>query len=293
MARYRQDLYDSNMGRATDIRSYGLFGEAGDLPDVLHCETIAARSALHDWELAPHRHARLHQLLLVTRGGGTARLEGGAQPLRPRSLVNVPAGDVHAFVFVPGTDGWVVTLPDTLFADPLARGDAAVLGRAGVAVADAGPGRTMARLAAEFSAAAPGRALVLRGLALVLLGQASRVFAREPAGARDSPSSNLLRRFDALLDAHAHEHWSVARYARALAVTPTHLSRVARAETGRSASRLAEERLLREARRNLAFTSLPIKSIAYALGFADPAHFSRAFARAAGCSPRAFRQRLG
>ena len=43
------------------IRSYSLFGESQHLPDVLHCETIAERSALHDWELAPHRHTRLHR----------------------------------------------------------------------------------------------------------------------------------------------------------------------------------------------------------------------------------------
>ncbi|MEZ5704702.1 MAG: hypothetical protein R3E56_04895 [Burkholderiaceae bacterium] len=52
--------------------AHGLFGESAQLPDVMHCETIAARSALHGWELAPHRHGKLHQVLLlqrVSRGG--------------------------------------------------------------------------------------------------------------------------------------------------------------------------------------------------------------------------------
>ena len=57
------------------IESYNLFGESDDLPDVVHCETIAARSVKHDWELTPHRHARLHQVLLVARGGGRGTLE--------------------------------------------------------------------------------------------------------------------------------------------------------------------------------------------------------------------------
>ena len=39
----------------------------------------------------------------------------------------------------------------------------------------------------------------------------------------------------------------MADYARALAVSPTHLSRVARATTGVSAQRLIEARLMREA----------------------------------------------
>jgi AraC family transcriptional regulator, transcriptional activator of pobA len=84
----------------------------------------------------------------------------------------------------------------------------------------------------------------------------------------------------------------VADCARALAVTPTHLSRVLREATGQPASRLIEARLMREARRQLAYTNLQVSSIAYALGYADPAYFSRVFSRVEGLSPRAFRERL-
>lgn len=57
-----QYLYDSNMARSPErILSYSLFGESAHLPDVMHCETIAERSVLHDWEFEPHRHARLHR----------------------------------------------------------------------------------------------------------------------------------------------------------------------------------------------------------------------------------------
>jgi AraC family transcriptional activator of pobA len=77
-----------------------------------------------------------------------------------------------------------------------------------------------------------------------------------------------------------------------MAVTPTHLSRVLRAATGQPASRLIETRRLREARRQLAYANLQVASIAYALGYADPAHFGRVFSRIEGLSPRGFRGRL-
>jgi AraC-like DNA-binding protein len=35
----------------------------------------------------------------------------------------------------------------------------------------------------------------------------------------------------------------------------------------------------------------PLSEIAFAWGFSDAAHFSRAFKRCFGCAPRAFRQR--
>lgn len=42
-------MHFSNMAENhSSIQSYSLFGESQHLPDVLHCETIAARSVLHD-----------------------------------------------------------------------------------------------------------------------------------------------------------------------------------------------------------------------------------------------------
>jgi AraC family transcriptional activator of pobA len=99
-----------------------------------------------------------------------------------------------------------------------------------------------------------------------------------------------LLRFQALVDLHFIDHWMVSDYAKGLAISPTHLSRMTRAATGRPASGLIEERLIREARRNLVYTNLTVSRIAYALGFEDPAYFSRVFTRATGLSPKAFRQ---
>jgi AraC family transcriptional activator of pobA len=49
---------------------------------------------------------------------------------------------------------------------------------------------------------------------------------------------------------------------------------------------------MREARRNLAYTDQSVTTIAYALGYSDPAYFSRVFTRSAGVPPRDFRKRL-
>jgi AraC family transcriptional regulator, transcriptional activator of pobA len=295
MAGSRQHLYDSNIVQRTGrIRSYSLFGESAQLPDVMHCETIEARSVVHDWELAPHRHGRLHQVLLLQAGRGTAQLEGRTVALAPMALVNVPPGNVHGFSFEPGTQGYVATLADEMLAEILAQAADVrrALARACVVAADAEIAALMQQIAREFDGRAPARALVLRGLCTTLLARVARsAGGPDPVGA-DLAESHLLARFEALVEAHFAERWGVADYARALAVTPTHLSRVTRAATGDPASRLIEERLVREARRHLAYTNLPVTAIAYGLGFADPAHFSRVFARATGVAPRRFRERL-
>ena len=100
-----------------------------------------------------------------------------------------------------------------------------------------------------------------------------------------------VRRFEALVEAHFADHWKVADYARALAVTPTHLTRVVRASTGGPASKVVEMRLIHEARRHLVYTQASVTAVAYGLGFADPAHFTRVFSRVVGVAPREFRAR--
>jgi AraC family transcriptional activator of pobA len=75
-------------------------------------------------------------------------------------------------------------------------------------------------------------------------------------------------------------------------VTPTHLSRLTREAFGCPATHMIRDRVVREARRNLVYTNLPVSTIAYSLGFNDPAYFSRTFAAATGLSPSEFRDRI-
>ena len=294
MAETGENLYISNMEKqASNIQSYSLFGESTHLPDVLHCETIADRSVLHDWELAPHRHARLHQVLLVEKGGGSLTLDGKTHVLSKGSLVNVPPEHVHSFRFEKGTHGWVTTLADELM-DQLLVGVGTLrseLNQACVLRADPWVTQTVHQIWLEFSAQEKARALVLRGLSGVLLGWIARQLQEETSEAKLNESA-LVQRFKALIEQNYTAHWTVNQYAKALSISPTHLSRLTRSANGISALRMIEARLMREARRNLAYTNLSISTIAYALGFSDPAYFSRVFTRDAGVSPKVFRSQI-
>lgn len=289
-------LYKSNMPRAPlkpVILSYNLFGEVSDLPDVVHCETIAARSIIHDWEFAAHRHARLHQVLLIARGGGRATLEGRQHRLRPMTAVNVPAGQVHGFAFTPGTQGWVVTFATEILDEVLtpSEGIGSALSEAAVLRGTPPMRRLMTEIFAEYRHRHFARAHMLKALSAMLLGLVARTLATKPRE-RPAQGAGLVGRFAALLDGHFLEHWTVAQYAAALKVTPTHLSRLTRQAFGCPATHMIRDRVVREARRNLAYTNLSISTIAYTLGFNDPAYFSRTFTIATGLSPSEFRDRI-
>jgi AraC family transcriptional regulator, transcriptional activator of pobA len=290
-------LYDSNMAKTPanrTVQTYNLFGESGDLPDVVHCETIAARSVLHEWEFAAHRHPRLHQILLIERGGGRATLEGRIHALRPMRVINVPVGDVHGFSFKPGTQGWVLTVAAEMLDEVLtpSEGLRRVLAHSTVVRGTPEMRNAMQQIFSEFAGRRFARAHLLRALSGALIGLVAREMAangRMPGG---MAKSGLLQKFEALLEAHFLQHWTVSDYAAALSITPTHLSRLTRSATGHAASHLILERIIREARRNLVYTNLPVSTIAYALGFSDPAYFSRLFSGATGLSPRSFRDKV-
>lgn len=55
---------------ATPVPVFKLYGEtsAWPTPDLIHCESIPERSKLHGWEIKPHRHSDLVQLLYVQAG---------------------------------------------------------------------------------------------------------------------------------------------------------------------------------------------------------------------------------
>jgi AraC family transcriptional activator of pobA len=291
----RNFLYISNMSNALKIRSYNLFGETDELADVLHVETIRSRSEQHDWELSPHRHARLHQVLFMTSGGGTVELDGTDHNLPAPCFVNIPRGVVHGYRFEPETSGWVATFPSDLLDHSIRNGEGV---RKPLEHACVKPLPTDLRAMAEtlyreYHGQNFARAQLLRSLAGSLTALVARYIYEAEGQARTDAGNPIFSRFEILVETHFRTRRPLADYASDLAVSPTHLNRIVHQVTGQSASHLVNERMLREARRMLLYTSLSAAQIAYELGFSDPAHFSRVFTKGTGMPPRRFRTRLG
>lgn len=81
-------------------------------------------------------------------------------------------------------------------------------------------------------------------------------------------------------------------YADLLHITTGALTKTARKYYGKTVSSLIQERVLEEARRELALTELSIKEIAAALGYDDPYYFSRLFKKLSGIPPETYRNNL-
>lgn len=278
---------------------YALYGEQGreSALDGLHLESIADRSRLHNWEIQPHRHGALVQLLLIERGRVTARMDEAVIVLRAPALVWVPALAVHGFRFAPETEGLVLTLdhsrlralldhvPDLL--DSLDQPRLQVLDR----------GATVTRLLfavahglrEDYAGDGAWRGPALDHAVALLVTQAARLGSPASTPHVEGRATQHLARYREQVERHFRRQPSVAALARPLGITPAQLNRLCRRHLGCSALAVLHERVLLEAKRELGYTHLMVRQIADGLGFADPAYFTRFFARLTGKSPSEWR----
>ncbi len=268
----------------------------------VHVETIADRSRVNDWRIQPHAHRDLHQLLVLFTGGGEMAAETQRLPFRAPNLLIAPAGVVHGFAFEPDTEGYVVTLAETLLGE-LARHERSfrsLFGTANCASLEADPALfqefvdTLPKLRRELVWSAPASAAAATARLTTLLVIAVRALhhqSSEAISAAGNARAALVARLREKIETHLRSGWSVAEYARSLNVTPAKLRAACLEVTGKTPTRVLEERLLLEAKRNLTYTNMTVAQIAYYLGFTDPAYFSRFFSKLAGESPAAFRKR--
>lgn len=95
-----------------------------------------------------------------------------------------------------------------------------------------------------------------------------------------------------LLDAHMSHEKSPAVYASMLSISEVYLNEAVKAVTGLSAGAYIRNIVMTQAKRQLAYTSLSSKEIAYTLGYEDYAYFSRLFRKQVGKSPSEYRKNL-
>jgi AraC-like DNA-binding protein len=84
---------------------------------------------------------------------------------------------------------------------------------------------------------------------------------------------------------------SVRQLAQEVNMTPDHLQRLFKLETGLRLRTLVTERKLDQAAHLLSATDVVVKEVAYTVGYSHPSSFVRAFRRRFGESPSQFRQR--
>lgn len=296
---YFFDMHD-NRPRLPDVPRFALYGEQTPV-EAVHIELIETRSRLHDWHIERHTHPGLFQVLFLLRGNMRASIDDAVWDCRGPVAITVHPSVVHGFAFAEGAQGYVLTVdqnvlfstPDhagelfaPLFVEPLA-----------LALARQPRARMQALLRNLLEEAAwpqQGNALMLEWLARSVLLLLARIHAEQSAASASGHGEfRLFAAYRAAVEQQYKSGMPIADYAARLGVTAVRLNRLCLKLAGKSAFDIVQDRLMLEACRKLTYAPSSVASVAYELGFQDPAYFSRAFKRHTGLTPRAFRERRG
>lgn len=232
------------------------------------------------------RRIESHALVFVSEGAGAYQdHRHGRIEFTSPAVIRVPPGRVHGYG--PGPDGWTehwlllegVTVPALV-----------ELG----AFETARPVTRLARTPAEVPALFAGLRELLDSPRRSARLEASAICLRLVALAVDveigpDGAERTAARVLAALRETAADRVDVAERARRLGLSPAALRAVVQQAAGQSPHEFIVTTRIERAQALLAGTALPVHVIGAAVGYDDPAFFSRLFARKAGAPPTEFR----
>jgi AraC family transcriptional regulator len=252
---------------------------------VVHLVSFPAATVLH-----AHYHDRPTFAVILT-GGFELRFTNPAirrayLSCPPGTVLTQPAHERHANHIAPGGARGVVLQPDLTRAE-LPRCCAQLLDRINHFRDE--PIAARARgLARELIAPDEVTPLALEGLALEMLAEAARLDARRDLGRAEV--TPWLRRAIEFVHANFRQSLRIGDIAAAAEIQPArlaaHFRRLHRVPIGSYVRRLRLDWAIDQ----LTATALPIARIAVEAGYTDQAHLTRAFKRATGSTPAAYRQ---
>lgn len=251
------------------------------------------------WRTEPHAHPAYGQVIFVRSGRGVMNLEGSAVPFEAPCALLLPTECVHGLDYEIDVDRWVVTIEVAYLAQvngklrdfiqlwtsprmiPL--GD----------MADGGePFYSMVQsLKQESESSAVGHVIGTEALLTTLLLMLVREARLDQPGSEGETRNNvrLVDRFRKLIDEHYREDLALQDYASMMAVSLVQLRAACASAGEQSPTKMIRARIITEAKRNLIFGEMSVEQIAFGLGFADAAYFTRFFRREVGDTPSQFR----
>ncbi|WP_223622492.1 AraC family transcriptional regulator [Microbacterium sp. EST19A] len=223
-------------------------------------------------------------VLLCVAGRGTVTIAGEVHPLTASTSIAIAAGAPHVYE-ASEEDPWTIWWVHVRGTDA-AELTAQTLGRQSPVTRL----RAMDRVVALFDELvstlerrlSPPQLLMASGIAWNLL---TRIAADSILPSEGSALERAMRYLEARVDGNIQ----VSELAALVDMSPSHLSALFRQATGSGPAAFHTSLRMSHARNLLDTTSLSVREIAAAVGYADPLYFSRHFRRLHGLNPTSYR----
>ena len=281
----------------TLVEEFYLYGEPplDVAPDFLHVETIHARAQPAAWRIRPHTHDQLNHILLISTGEGMVITDDQKQGFSLPSLVFMPAGLIHGFEFSPRTSGYVITCASSFLNACLSCGVDLPIAQSLMIQLSQDWQREFyfwaERLMNELVWQAPLHSAAVEVNFRALLISLARLLALHDIDKAKTPGArHLLAKFRLLIEKNFRSALPLPEYLARLKASEAQL-RYACTQAGENTPvQMILARRMIEAKRILIYSDMPISTCAQALGFTDPAYFSRQFTQITGQSPSFYRR---
>lgn len=251
--------------------------------------TLAQWSGGAPWSLELVHSREEHALIWQTRGQGRCVIDGLRRGLAVHTALAIPAGALFSLELGAQNFGLVCLIPPQ---SGLLLPDIPTLLRIRDVQAQTELTAILEAMQREQNAARrfADEALRAQG-ALLTVWLRRAMIAHDAETKRPSAGERLLRAYMSLIARDFATGKPMADYARALGVTPTHLTRCCKHHAGRTAADLLTERVLHGARWALERGDRPVAQVAASLGFNSAGYFSRFVQHHTGLTPSALRKR--
>jgi AraC family transcriptional regulator, transcriptional activator of pobA len=251
------------------------------------------------WRTEPHAHPAYGQVIFVRSGRGVMNLEGSRVPFEGPCALLLPTECVHGLDYEVDVDRWVVTIEVAYLTQINARL------REFIALwslprmiplsysAEAGMEfySLINGLKQEVESDAVGNVVGTEALLTTLLLMLVRETRLDQSGNENATRNDVrqVERFRKLIEEHYRENLPLQEYASMMAISLVQLRAACASAAERSPTKMIHARIIAEAKRNLIFGDMSVEQIAFWLGFADAAYFTRFFRREVGQAPSQFR----
>lgn len=295
LSKYSTMIATENFTRSSEKET----GIKGDLPfQIRQLEKISNEEDSFLQRTQSNDH---FEIIWITRGSGVHYIDLQECPVKDNRLFFVRPGQVHFLKMDGAFTGYVISFSDSFVSieDPETNSTyhTNLFNMFSSAKAipidnDSLPDmiNIAEKMSIEFESHNLFRAEIIRRYFKILLIYITRQLEGSFNTERQTRNVEMVTQFMTLLEKNYKKQKMVSDYASMLCVTPNYLNEIIKKTTGHSAGHQIRQRIALEAKRQARYSGNCMKEVAYFLGFADMAHFSKFFKKATGVNFSEFKR---
>jgi AraC-like DNA-binding protein/mannose-6-phosphate isomerase-like protein (cupin superfamily) len=248
-----------------------------------------------------HRH-NFHAFIFFTKGTGSHIIDFEEYEIIPNRCFFISTGQIHSWTKLNNTKGFIILFTDDFYnhiytGNELIKSDTMQLNLSSYVDI---PNKELQSIEAllklmeseylDNKLAWQTTSCLLVKVLVVKLATIRKWGSK--IDVKDSRKSQLVYRYQELINTHFKRLKTPKDYAEKLSLTPNYLNSICKEASGKSAGELIKDRIILEAKRLILHSNLTIAEIGYSLGFEDKSHFGKYFRNSIGMAPDKFRKQI-